>query len=61
MKNLPPEIGRPATNALLHAGYTTLAQVAKLSDAQLLALHGVGPAAVKRLREALKRSAAKKK
>lgn len=50
--DFPREIGRPATNALLHGGYTRLAQVLKLSDAALLARHGVGPTAVKRLRAA---------
>lgn len=50
--DFPREIGRPATRALLNAGYTRLAQVLKLSDKALLALHGVGPAAVKRLRAA---------
>lgn len=50
--DFPRDIGRPATSALLHAGYTKLAQVLKLSDEALLAMHGVGPAAVKRLRAA---------
>ncbi|MGV3623119.1 MAG: DNA-binding protein [Archangium sp.] len=50
--DFPREIGRPATNALLHAGYTKLAQVLKLTDEALLAMHGVGPVAVKRLRAA---------
>lgn len=49
---LPP-VGRPATAALERAGITTLPQVAALSAAELLALHGVGPKAVRLLREAL--------
>jgi len=48
-----PKIGRPATSALLHAGYPTLALVSTLTEAQLLSLHGVGPKAVRILREAL--------
>jgi predicted flap endonuclease-1-like 5' DNA nuclease len=48
-----PAIGRPATNALAAAGITTLAQVAELSEAELRALHGVGPKAVTILQEAL--------
>jgi hypothetical protein len=51
--DLPKAIGRPATRALANAGITTLDQVAALSDAEIAALHGVGPKAVKLLREAL--------
>lgn len=46
----PRSIGRPATNALLAADITTLKQVSELSDKELLALHGVGPKAVRILR-----------
>lgn len=49
--DLPKSIGNPATNALLTANITTLKQVSKLSDKELLALHGVGPKAVRMLRE----------
>ncbi|GAA1315801.1 hypothetical protein ACFSWE_01740 [Leucobacter albus] len=48
-----PKIGRPATSALLQLGATTLAEVAGFSRAELLALHGVGPKAVRILEEAL--------
>ncbi|MFC5815529.1 hypothetical protein [Nonomuraea harbinensis] len=51
--DLPKAIGRPATRALASAGITTLDQVARLSDAELNGLHGVGPKAVRILREAL--------
>lgn len=50
---LTPSIGRPALGALAHVGITTLEAVARLSEAELLALHGVGPQAVRLLREAL--------
>lgn len=41
-------IGRPATGALIDAGYRTVADLPQhLAD--LLALHGVGPSAVRRL------------
>ena len=44
-------LGRPATGALIDAGYRTLADLpADLDD--LLALHGVGPKAVRLLRQA---------
>lgn len=49
--DLPAAIGRPATRALAGAGVTTLADVAARTDAELLALHGVGPRAVRILRE----------
>ena len=50
---LPTEIGKPALRALSAAGVTRLIQVAARSDADLLALHGVGPKAVRVLRSAL--------
>lgn len=50
--DLPP-IGRPANSALLDAGITTLAQVATHSRRDLLALHGVGPKAIRILGAAL--------
>ncbi|WP_410812162.1 DNA-binding protein [Micromonospora sp. 067-2] len=50
--DLPP-VGRPANNALLEAGITTLAEVATHSRRDLLALHGVGPKAVDILAAAL--------
>ena len=54
-KDVPalPAMGRPANSALLAQGVTTLDQVAGLSEADLRALHGVGPKAVRLLREAL--------
>lgn len=51
--DLPREIGRPATQALIVAGLTNLEQVAARSEQELLALHGIGPRAVRILTEAL--------
>ncbi|MFJ8950877.1 helix-hairpin-helix domain-containing protein [Streptomyces sp. NPDC102381] len=51
--DLPAAIGRPATRALLGAGIDTLERVARHSEAELLALHGVGPKAVRVLKEEL--------
>jgi predicted flap endonuclease-1-like 5' DNA nuclease len=48
-----PAIGRPATAALELAGITTLRQVAGYRAQDLLALHGVGPKAVRILAGAL--------
>lgn len=53
---LPRSIGSPATRALLLAGITNLEQVAAHSEEQLLALHGVGPRAVRILKEVLSES-----
>ncbi|WP_223402475.1 hypothetical protein [Occultella gossypii] len=52
---LPASIGAPATRALVGAGITTLAQVAERSEPELLALHGVGPRAVRILTDELRR------
>jgi uncharacterized protein YdhG (YjbR/CyaY superfamily) len=49
-----PNIGAPATRALMAEGYANLKQLTKLSEAELGQLHGVGPKAVRLLREALK-------
>ena len=48
-----PRIGRPATRALASIGVTRLAQLTTMREADLLALHGVGPRAVAILRAAL--------
>ena len=50
---LPAGIGRPATGALTLAGYTRLEQLTEVTERELLALHGVGPKAVRILREKL--------
>ena len=50
--DLPP-IGRPANSALLLAGITSLAQVSQHPSSELLALHGVGPKAIRLLEAAL--------
>lgn len=50
---LPKGIGAPATRALTAAGYERLDQLAGIPSAELLALHGVGPKAIRILGEAL--------
>lgn len=52
--DLPAAIGKPATRALLGAGLSTLELVATRTEAELLALHGVGPRAVRILADALR-------
>lgn len=51
--DLPASIGGPATAALAQAGITRLAQVAAHPQAELLALHGVGPKAIRILKDTL--------
>ena len=48
-----PALGAPATRALAAAGITRLPQVAERSEAELAALHGVGPKAIGLLQQAL--------
>lgn len=48
-----PGIAAPARRALAASGIYRLEQVAALTEADLLALHGMGPQAVRILREAL--------
>ena len=48
-----PKIGKPATRALAAIGITRLEQVARLSRAELLEMHGVGPKASGILEDAL--------
>jgi predicted Fe-Mo cluster-binding NifX family protein len=48
-----PKLGAPAARALAAAGITTLEQVADWSEADLLALHGMGPKALGILKAAL--------
>lgn len=50
---LPRSIGKTARRVLAIAGYTELAQLTAASEAELLRLHGVGPKAIRLLREAL--------
>jgi predicted RecB family nuclease len=47
-------LSAPAQRALAGAGITTLQQLAKHSEASILQLHGMGPASLPRLRQALK-------
>ncbi|HET9659079.1 MAG TPA: hypothetical protein VFP05_02040 [Thermomicrobiales bacterium] len=50
---MPEGLSQPAMRALDFAGNRTLESVAGASQSQLLALHGVGPKAIRTLQEAL--------
>jgi hypothetical protein len=51
--DLPPKLGAPAERALAGAGIKNLKQLTKFSEAEIKQLHGVGPNAIGKLREAL--------
>ena len=49
------ELAAPARRALEGAGLTTLARLAKKTEAQVSELHGMGPNALAKLRAALEK------
>lgn len=49
----PPGVSGPALRALANAGVRSVADLARWSEKDLAALHGMGPKALKQLREAL--------
>ena len=51
--HFPRGLAQPALRALFAAGFTSLEQLTKVSERQLLDLHGMGPNALKTLRTAL--------
>ncbi len=48
-----PKVAAPAQRALYSAGITQLEQLTKVTEAEILQLHGMGPNALGKLREAL--------
>jgi len=50
---LPAKLGAPAERALAGAGIKTLKQLTKFSETEIKQLHGVGPNALGKLRQAL--------
>lgn len=53
VSGLPAKLSKPAMRAFANAGYTKLEHFAGLTEAEVLALHGVGPTAIVLLRQAL--------
>lgn len=47
------ELVAPARRALEGAGLTTLSRLSRCTEAQVLALHGMGPSSIPKLRKAL--------
>ncbi len=52
-------LSAPARRALERAGLTTLANLAKTTEREILELHGMGPASMPMLRAALKKDGRK--
>jgi hypothetical protein len=52
--NLPPGLSQPSLRALAAAKLTTLDQLAKVREADIAKLHGMGPKGVTTIRDALK-------
>jgi hypothetical protein len=51
--DLPPKLGAPAERALASAGIKNLKHLTRFSEAEIKKLHGVGPNAIGKLRQAL--------
>ena len=51
--DLPAKLGAPAERALAGAGIQSLKQLTKFTEAEIKQLHGVGPNALGKLRQAL--------
>lgn len=51
--DFPPNLGRPARDALIVAGFTRLEQLTQVTEKDLLKLHGMGPKGIRQLREGL--------
>ena len=49
----PHGMSGPALLALAHAGITTMAKLSQWTEADVAALHGIGPKALRQLREGL--------
>jgi len=54
--DFPKSIGRPAHAALTNLGITTLWQLTTYTEKELLAIHGVGPKAIRILKEQLEKN-----
>lgn len=51
--DVPANIGTPAKRALAGAGYTSMSELSKMSEAEVLKLHGMGPKAIGIIRVAM--------
>lgn len=51
--DLPAKLSNPAKRALSSAGIQRLQQLTNISETEIKQLHGIGPNAIKQLRDAL--------
>lgn len=51
--DFPAKLAKPAQRALAGAGYVRLEQLTTITEIELLKLHGMGPKAIRQLRQAL--------
>ena len=51
--DFPVGLSRPAQRTLAGAGYVRLEQLTRVTEAEVLKLHGMGPKAIEALRHAL--------
>lgn len=49
----PKGMAQPALRALVAAGYTKLEQLSEATEQEIITMHGMGPAAVRKLRDGL--------
>lgn len=54
VSDLPEKLGAPALRALMDAKIMGLTQLSKYTESEVSSMHGIGPNALKELREALK-------
>lgn len=54
--SLPSNLSRPAQGALAAVGITNLKKLSRSSEAEILALHGMGPKSIPILKKALAES-----
>ena len=52
--DLPVKLAAPARRALAGAGISRLEQLTRLSEVEISQLHGIGPNAIKQLRQVLR-------
>jgi hypothetical protein len=53
LEAMPEGLAKPARRALAQAGFTRLEQLTKVTEADVARLHGMGPRALRQIREAL--------
>ena len=53
LADIPPSIGKPAATALAALEANSLGEVSQFTEAELLATHGIGPKAIRILKEVL--------